>query len=166
MTHDVSTVSRSLAADLRMDPAAGSGLPGTVAAVVAVAEQTEGVHLGRLLAALEPDPQAVAAVLALILDAAAGADPGPDPAVQDLMRKWEPTIAAVAAAAGGEAGTAAQLAPRLDELAGSADWAALVAVLRRILDGESGDGLLDGLDPIDTAIASQVLSRLRPLPPA
>jgi hypothetical protein len=39
-------------------------------------------------------------------------------------------------------------------------------VLRRILDGESGDGLLDGLDPIDTAIASQVLSRLRPLPPA
>ena len=35
-------------------------------------------------------------------------------------------------------------------------------MLRRILDGERGDGLLDGLDPIDTAIAGQVLARLTP----
>ena len=40
------------------------------------------------------------------------------------------------------------------------DWAALIAVLRRILGGERGEGLLDGLDPVDTAIAGQILTRL------
>ena len=37
---------------------------------------------------------------------------------------------------------------------------ALAAVLRRILDGERGEPLLDGLDPVDTAIAREVLTRL------
>jgi hypothetical protein len=40
------------------------------------------------------------------------------------------------------------------------DWAALVAVLRRILAGERDESLLDGLDPIDTAIAGETLTRL------
>ena len=40
---------------------ATAGLPSTVAEVVAVAELTEGVRLGELLAALEPDPRAVEA---------------------------------------------------------------------------------------------------------
>ena len=41
-------------------------------------------------------------------------------------------------------------------------------MLRRILDGERGDGLLDGLDGIDTAIARETLARLaggEPKPP-
>ena len=41
-------------------------------------------------------------------------------------------------------------------------------MLRRILDGERGDVLLDGLDPVDTAIARQTLTRLaggEPEPP-
>ena len=33
-------------------------------------------------------------------------------------------------------------------------------MLRRILGGERGEGLLDGLDPVDTAIAGQILNRL------
>lgn len=33
-------------------------------------------------------------------------------------------------------------------------------MLRRIIGGERGDGLLDGLDLIDTAIATEVLARL------
>ena len=38
----------------------------------------------------------------------------------------------------------------------------VVAVLRRILSGERGDPLLDGLDPIDAAIARETLTRLTP----
>lgn len=48
-----------------------AGLPSTVTEVVAVAEQTDGVRLGDLLAALEPDPAAVETALAEILRAAA-----------------------------------------------------------------------------------------------
>jgi hypothetical protein len=46
-------------------------LPVTVAQVIETAELTEGVRLGALLAALQPDPQAVEAALAEILRAAA-----------------------------------------------------------------------------------------------
>ena len=62
--------------------------------------------------------------------------------------------------AAGDTSAAAGLAERLDELAQSSDWSALVAVLRRILGGEHGAGLLDGLDAIDTAIAAEVLRRI------
>jgi hypothetical protein len=34
---------------------------------------------------------------------------------------------------------------------------ALAGVLRRILGGERGEELLDGLDPVDTAIVREVL---------
>ena len=66
----------------------------------------------------------------------------------------------IAAACRGDQNAAAGLAPFLDEQAKQPDWAALVAVLRRILEGERGDALLDGLDPIDTAIARETLTRL------
>jgi len=56
------------------------------------------------------------------------------------------------------------LAPALDQIAQIQDWAPLVAVLRRILGGERGDGPLDGLDDIDTAIASEILTRLAQAP--
>jgi hypothetical protein len=61
---------------------------------------------------------------------------------------------------------AANLLPALDELAQNDDWTALVAVLRRIIDGERDASLLHGLDPIDTAIATKVLARLSPPPSA
>ena len=44
--------------------------------------------------------------------------------------------------------------------AGTPDWAALATVLRRILDGERGESLLNGLDPIDTATVRETLARL------
>jgi hypothetical protein len=52
----------------------------------------------------------------------------------------------------------------LDQHAETSDWAALVAVLRRILGGERDPGLLDGLDAIDTAIAAELLTRLGAAP--
>ena len=82
------------------------------------------------------------------------------------MKEWESVIAATVAAAGGDTGASAQLAPVLDNMAQQADWAALAAVLHRILDGERDDSQLGGLDPIDAAIAAQVLTLLTQSPAA
>jgi tetratricopeptide (TPR) repeat protein len=136
-------------------------LPSTVAEVVTVAELTEGVCLGGLLAALQPDPGIVEGVLAEILGTAAELsleDGQPD--IARYLQTWEPVIAAIA-----DTGQPGQEAPPdlirlLDERAETRDWAALTAVLRRILAGERGESLLDGLDPIDTAIAEATLARL------
>jgi hypothetical protein len=54
-----------------------------------------------------------------------------------------------------------RVAEFLDEQAKQPDWAALAAVLRRILAGACDEAaLLTGLDPIDTAIARETLRRL------
>jgi hypothetical protein len=60
---------RALTAELRDDD--GADLPATLDDVIQVAERTDGVRLGDLLAALQPDSQAVAQALAEILRAAA-----------------------------------------------------------------------------------------------
>ena len=131
-----------------------------MAEVIRVAEQTDGVRLGELLTALEPDPEAAEDALARILRDAADLPADDDADVAGHLQRWEPVIAAVAAACRGDQDAAAQLGPFLDDRAKEPDWAALIAVLRRILGGERGEGLLDGLDPVDTAIAGQILTRL------
>ena len=165
MTHELGVASKGLARDLRQGTDR-QDLPGTVDEVIRVAEQTESVHLDRLITALQPDRQAVAGALTEILRTAAGTSPGQDPAIQDHMREWEPYIAATVAAAGGDSDAAAQLAVVLDQIAQDSDWAALAAVLRRIISGERDASLLEGLDPTDTAIVGQVLTGLAQPPDA
>jgi hypothetical protein len=69
MAHDLADTQRALAADLRDDP--GADLLVTLGDVIRVAERADGVRLGELLAALEPDRQATEEALAGILRAAA-----------------------------------------------------------------------------------------------
>jgi hypothetical protein len=161
MAHDLAGTMRALAEELRVgDPAAR--LPATVAQVVAIAELTEGVRLGALLAALQPDPRAVEAALAEILRAATEL-PHPDsaPDIATYLREWEPVIAAIVAACRTGQQPPPELAEFLDEQANQPDWAALAAVLRRILAGDHDESaLLAGLDPVDTAIARETLRRL------
>jgi hypothetical protein len=150
---------RVLAWESRADD--GGGLPSTVAEVVTAAERTEGVRLGALLAALQPDPRTVEDALAGILAAATELPPddsAPDPT--RYLRGWEPVIAAVAAACLPGRQAPPDLLEFLDERAGTPDWAALAAVLHRILAGERAESLLDRLDPIDTAIARETLARI------
>jgi tetratricopeptide (TPR) repeat protein len=158
-THELAGTIKVLATELRQD-ASREDLPGTVEEVIRVAEQTEGVHLDRLLTALQPDRQAVAGALAEILRTAADTNLGQGPAIPDQLQQWEPVIGATVATAGGDSDAAAQLAPVLDQMAQDQDWAALAAVLRRIIGGDRDSSLLQGLDPVDTAIADQVLARL------
>jgi tetratricopeptide (TPR) repeat protein len=81
-----------------------------------------------------------------------------------IPEQWEPVIAAVAAAAEGDTEAATALEPVLTDLAGVQDWVALVPVLRRIIAGDRGEDLLAGLDPVDTAITSAVLTALADQP--
>ena len=162
MTHELASALRALAHELRQ-PAGGGHLPGTLDQVIEAAEQTDGVRLGQLITALQPDTLATAEALTQILDTAASTDPQHD-AIQDHLQRWEPVITLTAAAASGDRKATAELTPVLDQLAQADDWAMLTAALRRIAGGEHGDHLLDGLDPIDTAIATETLARLIPSP--
>jgi tetratricopeptide (TPR) repeat protein len=78
MTHDLTAAQRSLAAELRQESGTDTGtgpLPATLAEVIRVAELTDGVRLGELIAALAPSSQAAEAALADILRAAASPPP-------------------------------------------------------------------------------------------
>jgi CHAT domain len=166
MTRNLTSTLRELARELRQDTGCGH-LPTTLDEVVRIAEQTEGVRLGQLISALQPGTQAAADAFTQILDTAASIDPDHYD-IQDHLQRWELLIAAAAAAGGGDGEVAAALAPALDVLAQTEDWAALAGVLRRIAAGERGDSLLDGLNPAGTAIAAQALTQLGspPAPPA
>jgi tetratricopeptide (TPR) repeat protein len=159
LTYALANTQRALAAEMRQDGAA-KPLPATVAEVVRVAEETDGVRLGDLLAVLQPDAQAVEDALAEILRAAAALPPDEDDGISGQLEQWEPVIDAVAAGCGGDQDAAAELGPLLDDMAEDQDWAALAGVLRRILGGERGEELVDGLDPVDTAIVREVLGRI------
>jgi len=160
--HYLAVTVRALAAELREDDDdGGAGLPCTVAEVTAIAERTEGVRLVDLLAALEPDPRAVQDALTEILRAAADLPSEEDETgIASHVQRWEPMIADIVAACQAGQEPPADLLEFLDESAGNPGWAALAAVLRRVLAGERGEPLLDGLDPIDTAIARELLARL------
>ena len=70
MSHDLARTAYMLAYEMHKGGGPDPSLPSTLAQVIAVAEQTEGVHLSALLTALQPDEFAVEAALAEILSAA------------------------------------------------------------------------------------------------
>jgi hypothetical protein len=80
--------------------------------------------------------------------------------VRQQLGEWAPVVDAVAAGAQGDQQAIADLEPFLAEQAKNPDWALLVAVLGRILAGERGENLTQGLDAVDAAIAAQTLRRL------
>jgi tetratricopeptide (TPR) repeat protein len=80
MSHYLVGTIRALTYEMREDGGTDPSLPSTVAQVIAVAEQTEGVHLSALLTALQPDESAVEAALAEILAAATAPPADPEDA--------------------------------------------------------------------------------------
>ena len=161
MAHGFGHTGRMLANELRTADA-GQIMPSTVAQVTAVAAQTEGVRLAELLAALQPNPTLVEDALTDILTAAAAMPPDDiTPDLPRIMQAWEPVIAAIAAACKPGQQPTPGLRQFLDEQAKEPDWATLIPVLRRILAGDRDEAsLLNCLDPVDTAIARETLSRV------
>jgi tetratricopeptide (TPR) repeat protein len=152
---------RSVADDMTNHPALTP--PAGVAELAAVVEHTEGVGFTALIDVLCPDRAAADQTIRDLLAAATDLPTTDDGDVQRHLEAWEPIIGAIAAVASG----AGQLDPEADEFltatAASADWGALVAVLRRILAGERDPAALTaGLDDIDTAIVRTTLTRLSP----
>ncbi|SFN88966.1 AAA ATPase domain-containing protein [Geodermatophilus obscurus] len=151
---------RSLARQLT-DLATTAALPRTVGQIRDSVEQVEGVRLGDLLDALQPDPGRQQAALDEIIHTAR--TPPPDQAVdiQPHLDRWEPALAAILAATGGDQAARQHVDQRLDGLADNPDWAALAGALRRVMAGERApDTLLPGLNPIDTAIVTRLLDAL------
>jgi hypothetical protein len=163
MNRDLASAQRVLAAELHEDTGLGAGAeqsPADLTDVIRIAEQTDGVRLSELLVTLQPDVQTAEDALTQIMRTAADLPPGDETGVASYPQEWEAYIAAIAAIGHGDQDMAAQLVPALDNVAENPDWSAVVGVLRRILNGERGDELLDGLDAIDTAIVRETLTRI------
>jgi CHAT domain len=159
------TGSGRLAATLRrlVDDLAGLGeqaLPGSFEVLCARVGQVEGVRLAELLAGLPGPAGDEEAALAEVLRLARELPAEPPDTGPGLLEQWAPVIANVVTAAQGDEKAKGELEPVLAELDKATDWAALALVLRRVLAGERGEELLDGLDETDTAIMTVLLGRL------
>lgn len=135
------------------------GLPGRIALddICTLAEQTSGVRLRDLLARL---PQRVPDELQQLADSVLRR-------AHETMEDWRPLMTAVVLRATGraDAGLAEELEIRLAGLEQNAGSAPMAGALRRVLAGERGPELLDGLGLLPFGIVKKVLDALsEPVP--
>jgi tetratricopeptide (TPR) repeat protein len=94
-------------------------------------------------------------------------EPREGDAITQAMQQWDPVMRAVVAACHGNARAVQELEPFLNDVEKEEDWHNLVVVIRRIMQGERGVELLEGLDPVDATIVRRILGLLnQPSPPA
>jgi hypothetical protein len=127
------------------------------------AEEVPGVHTDRLLARLAPDRQHVQRELdKLIIRARTQARQTPPPQATDLAT-WDPMIAALLAAHGGDTDADAAFHRNLTQLEDSdtyPHWAALIEAMRRIHTGHRDPANLAGLNVVHKAVAERALDAL------
>ena len=132
----------------------------TVSKLAAQVGKVDGVRLGLLVATLCPNPNVADQVLADVIQQAREL-PDETSEVRSHLEEWEPRIAALVAAVGGEEVAAAAINRSLDQIADDKNWSALVHVLRRILAGDRDrEQLTAGLDAIGTAIVERALDAI------
>jgi tetratricopeptide (TPR) repeat protein len=122
--------------------------------VCRLVDQTDGVQFRPLISVLTDDRPDHDQTLAELLTRATQTQPE--------LPDWAPAlIQSTVTAAHGDPDVAAELTSFLDRLAGTDDWAALAAIVGRIVNGERDRAqLLAGLDAYDTAITSAILDEL------
>ncbi|HRQ23300.1 MAG TPA: tetratricopeptide repeat protein [Anaerolineales bacterium] len=76
------------------------------------------------------------------------------------IKQWLPIIAAVVAACQGNEEAKNQLEPFLEQQGQTDDWRNLIAVIRRIMNGERDNNLFEGLDGTDALIVTRILQAL------
>jgi tetratricopeptide (TPR) repeat protein len=136
-------------------------VPGSFAELCALVEQVPGVRLAALLGRLPARAADGAAALAEVLRLARELRPDQVFALQRHVGWWDPVLAGLVAANGGDPQAAQAVQQALATRGQRADWTTLAAVLGRVLAGERDQQLLlDGLDPVDTAIAQRALDAL------
>ena len=76
------------------------------------------------------------------------------------IQQWLPIIAAIVAACQGNEEAKNQLEPFLEQQGQTDDWRNLIAVIRRIMNGERDNNLFEGLDGTDALIVTRILQAL------
>jgi hypothetical protein len=134
--------------------------PDTFEALCERVEQTVGVRYRQLIGQLTGPETDLDQLLQTLIDQAATLSQA-RAEFERHRERWQPIIPVIVAAAHGDQQALEELDPLLDELATSDDWRQLVAAIRQIIAGEPDPNrLLDGLDPIDTAILTDLLEQL------
>jgi tetratricopeptide (TPR) repeat protein len=86
------------------------------------------------------------------------------------IKQWLPVIADVVSACNGNEEAIKKLEPFLQKMEQTNDWRNLIAVIRRIMNGERDGNIVEGLDRTDALIVTRILQALsgesNPLPPA
>ncbi len=136
-----------------------ASVPVSVSELCGIVGEVPGIYLDRLLAQLAEPPAIQDALDALLAQARAQADP--NAGVAGHLAAWDPVIAGISAARGGDDQARAAVERHLDERQDLADWGELAAVLRALLHEEQDTGLPGDLDDIDTAITHRALAALR-----
>jgi hypothetical protein len=137
----------------------GAAAPASVSELCDTVGEVPGVHLDRLLGQLAADPATVEGALgALLTQARTLADPNAQAARH--LAAWDPVIAGIIAARGGDDQARAAVEQHLAEREDSADWGKLAAVLSTLLDGQPATSPPGDLDQIDTAITRRALAAL------
>ena len=86
---------------------------------------------------------------------------GEGDAITQAMQQWDPVIRAVVAACNGNARAVQELEPFLNDVEKEDDWRNLVLAIRRIMQGERGVELMEGLDRSRCAIVRRILGSAR-----
>jgi hypothetical protein len=156
---------RSLRAALKdmIDLPDEAAAPASVSELCDIVGEVPGVRLDRLLAQHTDNPSGVQGAFgALLAQARTLADP--NTMFAGHLAAWDPVIAGIIAARGGDDQARAAVEQHLAERQDSADWAKLAAVLRAILRailyGQHATSLPGDLDQIDTAIARRAQAAL------
>jgi hypothetical protein len=115
-----------------------------------------GARLTGLLRDLAPEAgraeEAIEDLLTRVRDEAA-----PSAAYPHWLAAWDPLLAAMVAARGGNRVAAARFDHTIAGYLDSEDWGALASVLRRVREGDAGLEVCTGLDEVDTAIATRAI---------
>ena len=154
--HGAEESARTTANDLRV-AGADADPPGDVARLCRRVAGIPGVHLDRLLGALAPDPETAERALRDLVARVHDLAEAPPVTSRGNLAMWDPVIAAILAADGGDPRAAAALDAELGQYQDTASWRTLAAALRRLRAGETGPDLLAGLDDIDTAIVTRAV---------
>jgi tetratricopeptide (TPR) repeat protein len=85
---------------------------------------------------------------------------GSDTQMQKFMQTWQPRIDAIVAAVNGNDEARQAVEQMCDKLAETNDWKNMAVVIRRILNGERGLELLEGIDHTDAYIVKRILQAL------
>jgi len=146
---------RAAAADMQT-AGADTEPPADVADLCRRVAGIPGTDLDRLITLLAPDPDTAERTLRELVARIRDLAEAP-PTDRRHLAEWDPVIAAVLAADGGDTRAVAALDTELDRLQDSSDWGALVAALRRLRAGDTGTDLLTGLDEVDAAIVTRAI---------